>query len=234
MNFPTLKTSFFALSALAGGVVLTSPAHAGDSAKAVVPSSPVMTPAAVDSGFTFEGFGGLLFLGDLEGGDGSRRVDAGFDTGWLAGGAVGYALTPALSIEIEGAHGQADVDRLAFGGRGLGDFYGDVTLTQVAANLIYEFGPDNAITPYVGFGLGAGFLDADFGGAGNRFDDSDTALYYQFIGGVSVDLNPGARLFAEYRFGTMDEFELSSGGGAGVSFDELNAHQALVGIEITF
>ena len=149
------------------------------------------------------------------------------------GVALGNLLTPSLSIEVEGAYGQSDVDRLSVNGRNQGSADGDLGLAQVMVNVIYEFGPQQAISPYLGVGLGAGLLDGDLRYAGQRIDDSDAAFMIQFIGGVSVDLNPNTRFFTEYRYGLVDEFELSRGGSA-VRFDDLDSHQLLFGVEIAF
>jgi len=224
---PILKTTLLALLA---GAILAPLTDAGDwspSPKQVLTSTPV------DTGFYFEGFGGVLFLDDLSG-TGSANVAAEFDTGWIAGGALGYEVTPALSIELEGVTGEADLEGLAVNGIRMGSAAsGELTYSQVAVNLIYEIGPQNPITPYVGVGIGAGFADADFAYPGARIHDDDAAFLYQFIGGVKMDIGPRAELFAEYRFGSLDEFTLQRGGG-GVTFDELLSHQALFGVQIKF
>lgn len=193
--------------------------------------SSTATPA--DTGFYFEGFGGVLFLDDLENTGGGTQIGAEFDTGWLAGGTAGYRLTPALSIELEGAYGEADLESFSVNGIRQGGFDGDLGFSQAVVNLIYECGPQNSVTPYLGFGIGAGFADADFSYGSNHISDDDSALYYQFIGGVKMDISANAKLFAEYRYGTLDEFSLRHGSGS-IDFDELNAHQALFGIEIQF
>jgi len=227
---PSLLTPL--LFALVGGIFLAPGIRAGDyglpgkNAKDVLPEPPVET------GFYFEGFGGALFLDDLTG-HGSADVNAGFDTGWFAGGAIGYEVTPNLSLEIEGATGEGDLDSLSINGTPMPTFRGDLDYSQVAANLIYEFGPQNRITPYLGVGLGAGFADASFVYPGNRISDDDGAFLYQFIGGVTIDLGPRSEFFAEYRYGSLDEFTLQRAGG-GVTFDDLDSHQALVGVSIEF
>ncbi|MEX2580654.1 MAG: outer membrane beta-barrel protein [Verrucomicrobiales bacterium] len=224
-----LKTS---LLAFFGGILLSPAANAGDyyspSAK-----QQVLPPAPVDTGFYFKGFGGILFLDDIHG-TGSANIAADFDSGWIAGAALGYELTPALSIELEGATGEADIDALVVNGARIGAFSGDLDYSQIAVNLIYEFGPQNPITPYVGVGLGAGFADLDVAFPGTRFNDDDAAFLYQLIGGVNVDLGPRTELFAEYRFGSLDEFTLQRGGVGRVTFDELQSHQALLGVKIKF
>ena len=221
-----LKSS---LLALFGGVFFSPLANAGDYSP---PSKTIVASPPVETGFYFEGFGGVLFLDDITG-RGAAAIDAEFDTGWVAGGTLGYELTPSLSLEIEGASGEADLDGLGVNGIRQGAFSGDLGYSQVAINLIYEFGPDNRITPYVGVGIGAGFADADFAYTGGRVNDDDSAFLYQLIGGVKMDLSPRAELFAEYRFGSLDEFTLQTGAGD-VTFDELQSHQVAVGVQIKF
>jgi len=219
----------FALLAM-GSAALASASIAGD----YLPSgkNPLSAASPVETGFYFEAFGGALFLDDLSG-TGSAGIDAGFDSGWIGGGALGYQLTPALSLEIEGATGEADLDSLAVNGANVAGFSGDLTYSQATVNLIYEFGPQNRITPYAGVGLGAGFADADFVYPGARINDDDSAFLYQLIGGVKVDLGPRTEFFAEYRFGSLDEFTLQRGAGS-VVFDELQSHQVLFGVQIKF
>lgn len=228
-----MKTPLLPNLLLAGAISLLLPnaGIAGDS-YLPQPSSPIQT-APTSTGFYFEGFGGLLFLDDLSSGGGAR-VDAEFDTGWLAGGTLGYSLMPGLSLEVEGLTGEADLEGISINGNRSRSFSGDLGYTQIAVNLIYEFGPQNPITPYLGFGIGTGFADADLRYAGSRIDDDDAAFLYQFIGGVKMDIAPNARFFAEYRFGSLDEFTLNRTGGGGVTFDELESHQALFGVQITF
>jgi len=215
--------TLFTLIAIAG-VPLT---QAGE----IVP----VDPAPAIGGFYADGFGGVLFLDDLTG-TGSANIDAEFDTGWLAGGAFGYAFAPTnmgtFAVEIEGAYGEGDIDTLMVNGVNQSGVDGDLGLTQVAANFLYHFG-HGALQPYVGFGIGAGFVNGDFQYGGNAIDDDDSALYYQFIGGASLALSEMMSLFVEYRYGTLDEFDLVRGGGS-VEFDDLNAHQAIVGLSVKF
>jgi len=227
-----MKTPLLHHLLLVGGIslLLPTPGTAGEPASSHLPQPVHNAPAS--TGFYFEGFGGVLFLDDLSG-HGGARLDAEFDTGWLAGGTLGYALMPGLSLEVEGVTGEADLEGLSINGNRSRSFSGDLGYTQVAVNLIYEFGPQNPITPYVGFGIGAGFADADFHYSGSRLNDDDAAFLYQFIGGVNMDIAPNAKFFAEYRFGSLDEFTLGRSGG-GVTFDELESHQALFGVQITF
>lgn len=231
MKTPSPSLLIRSLPLLLGGAFFLSPVSAGEydpgfPAKQVLPATPI------DTGFYFDGFGGVLFLDDLSG-TGSANVAADFDTGWIAGGALGYHLTPALAIELEGATGEADLDGLAVNGIHRANASGDLTYSQVTVNLIYEFGPHNPVTPYVGVGIGAGFADADFRYPGAVINDDDSAFLYQLIGGVKMDIGRRAEFFAEYRFGSLDEFTLQRGGG-GVTFDELQSHQAVFGVQIKF
>lgn len=193
-------------------------------------------PVTPSAGFYAEAFGGVSFFDDLSG-TGGAALDADFDTGWTAGGTFGHAFAPGpmgyFAMEIEGAYGQSDLDGLAINGNTIQDVDGDLGMTQTAVNFLYHFDRGGMLVPYVGAGIGAGFVNADFQYPGVALDDEDAAFYYQFIGGVSLVLNEKTSLFAEYRYGTMEEFELDRAGGS-VVFDELAAHQAIFGVRIRF
>ncbi|MDF1754571.1 MAG: outer membrane beta-barrel protein [Verrucomicrobiales bacterium] len=216
------------ITVLFSTILLFSPVFAGEY---LPPAKGVTYSPPVDTGFYFEGFGGTLFLDDLQG-TGVADVSAEFDTGWLAGGTLGYQLSPGLSVEVEGATGGADLDGFALNGTNFG-YSGDLTYSQVAVNLIYEFRPRRMFSPYVGVGVGAGFADADFTSPAFRINDDDAAFLYQVIGGARLEITPQASFFAEYRFGSLDEFTLQGTGG-GVTFDELQSHQVALGFQFNF
>ncbi|MDF1812399.1 MAG: outer membrane beta-barrel protein [Verrucomicrobiales bacterium] len=224
----TNRKSRLSIAALFSTAFLFSPVFAGDY---YPPAKQVQYSEPVDTGYYFEGFGGMLFLEDING-SGAANVTAGFDTGWMAGGTLGYQFAPGLSIEIEGATGEADLDSYAVNGTNFA-YSGDLNYSQIAVNMIYEFRPNRIFSPYVGFGIGAGFAEADFVSPGFRIDDDDAAFLYQFIGGARLKINTNSSFFAEYRYGSLGELSLQGSGG-GVTFDELQSHQAVIGFQFNF
>lgn len=175
-----------------------------------------------------------------------------FDTGWVAGAAVGYTadifgFQPRL--ELEGAYRRHDVDEFGF------DFDGDDILAddefgggdgnlEVASGLVNAWFdvPVFGFRPYVGGGAGIAKVWAnDISGndtrlAGESFDDSDTAFAWQVGAGVGYDLTEDLTAFVDYRYFNVKD--LSFGGEGDFEDDDLdveyNTHNAMAGLRFTF
>ncbi len=114
---------------------------------------------------------------------------SGFDVnaGWLAGGQVGYAMTP---FRIEGEivhrrHGGDDVDLVVPGDPKQAEFVqrrekiSNVRGTGLFANVYYDFGAARTtrrLTPYIGVGLGLMRLDMNYAARSVRTSDRATLL----------------------------------------------------------
>jgi len=69
---------------------------------------------------------------------------------------------------------------------------GETGLLAVLGNVIYDIETDSTFTPYVGVGLGAGWIFAEGG--------NDAGFAYQGIAGAKVDLNENLAAFVDYRY----------------------------------
>jgi OOP family OmpA-OmpF porin len=124
-----------------------------------------------------------------------------FDTGWAAGGFVGYDFVgPRVEIEAlyrdntgttNGVLPIAGIGRLNYRGSA------GVQQTSVMANAYYDFFAHQAFTPYVGAGLGIAFVNSRFNGLTNS---SDTEFAYQAIVGVGYKVAPNLRLNLDGRY----------------------------------
>ena len=87
------------------------------------------------------------------------------------------------------------------------DASGDISTTYLFANAYRDFEFENLpVTPYVGAGIGIGFVEVDYNlGGESLVDDDDTLFAYQVMAGASYDVNEQVALFGEagYR-GTTD------------------------------
>ena len=182
-------------------------------------------PALSDdrSGLYIRGYGGLDWFEDT-----GTSV---FDTGWRAGGSVGYRFGEdslgALMVELDASYGESEVDTSKF-------FDGELGLATVAVNLIHDFDTGTRFRPYLGAGIGAGFLNSDITAGGRTLsEDDDAVLLYQFIGGLEVQMTERLSVFTEYRYVGLDDFSLSSGGSSFDS-DDFGGHQLLFGARISF
>jgi opacity protein-like surface antigen len=185
--------------------------------------------AASAHNFYIKGFGGaswpqgesIDFSGNavraLRSLGGSVNGDFDYDTGYLLGVAVGYAVTPNIAAELEYAYRSADVtvnltlsdgvDRERFRDEG------DVTSNAVMVNGLYRFDPMGAmgaVQPYLGAGIGG--VQVDFDG-----DTTNTVFAYQVMGGVSYAVNPSWNVYGELRWFATDGGEFSNDDGISAS-----------------
>jgi opacity protein-like surface antigen len=153
------------------------------------------------------------------------------DTGYTLGVAVGAAVSPNVSMEIEYAYRKAD---FTVTDRDEGDqANGDTSANAFMFNALYMFdgmGATGAAQPYIGAGIGAANVEMS---AGGQNFDTETLFAYQLIGGVDYKLNPNTSLYAEGRW-----FQTESGkfdGPATESFDgEFETFDVIVGIRYVF
>ncbi len=103
-----------------------------------------------------------------------------FNTGWVAGGALGYDFI-GLRVEAEGVY-RENTGTLAVGGFSAGFNFNEIA---VMGNVYYDFLAGSAIVPYIGGGLGVAFLNA---GALGQTRQS-TQFAYQGILGVGWNID---------------------------------------------
>ena len=99
------------------------------------------------------------------------------------GGGVGYQFNPNM---------RADVTADWAGDYGVAPG-ADMSTTTVLGNLYFDWANDSAFTPYVGAGLGYGWIDDTPSG-------SDSGIAYGLAAGVSMGLTDNIDLDVGYRF----------------------------------
>ena len=149
------------------------------------------------------------------------RAETELDTGWNAGAAFGYRYSSNFAAEFEYLYRSADVDYVKRNGIQITDD-GDLASTAFFMNGYYFFDSDNAVTPYVGAGLGyANEVDIDLGnGAGAGASDLEAdGFVFQLIGGIEYAISEHLALSGEARyFNVPSELDLSNGGNT-ISLD---------------
>ena len=186
-----------------------------------------------------KGFGGATWPSNFdttlkEDGEQIARPSFDYDTGHTLGVAVGAAVTPNISIEIEYAYRSADVaitDRDADDGSVLAN--GDTSVDALMFNAIYMFngiGASGAIRPYFGGGIGGANVETSVPGQNY---DADTLLAYQLIGGVGYELNPSVTFYTEGRWFQTESDRFDGPGGD--NFDgRFETFDLLVGLRYAF
>ncbi len=132
------------------------------------------------------------------------------DTGYTAGGALGYNLSRFLSVEGEVAYrsNEINIPAAAISGDD------DLNALSLMGNVVLKAPGASGFTPYAGVGAGGVRLAA--------VDESDVVFAYQAFGGVSKDLSENLSAGVEYRY--LDANEAAFGNAAGSFNTEYDSH----------
>ena len=85
------------------------------------------------------------------------------DNGWAAGGKLGYDFV-GPRVELEGLYRSNNgTGNVLFPG-GVANVRGRIDQVSVMANLLYDFMPTSAFTPFIGAGAGIAFVDSTIQG----------------------------------------------------------------------
>jgi OOP family OmpA-OmpF porin len=117
------------------------------------------------------------------------------DTGWAAGGKVGYDFV-GPRFELEGMYHSNTGTAVVIFPTGYANVRGRIEQASVMANLLYDFFPGATVTPYIGAGAGVAFVDANIQGCSLCL----TMFAYQGILGVGYNATPAMRISLEGRY----------------------------------
>ncbi|MEM6413436.1 MAG: P44/Msp2 family outer membrane protein [Pseudomonadota bacterium] len=187
--------------------------------------------------------------------------DTDFNTGFAISGAVGKYYGPFRG-EFEVAYQNAGVDThtgVSAGPTDLSGFdaavlisdrqqqlgvtvadlvadgQGDLETIFLMANAIYDFDLGSPIKPYIGGGVGVGFVNVDYvPSATTVIDDRSTQFAYQAMAGVSYAVAPAAEVFVGYRYRATTDVSVEANLFT-ADFDiENSASMAEAGIRLKF
>ncbi len=153
-----------------------------------------------------DGFAGLNFVNGYN----RHGLQIDYNAGYAIGGSVGYALSPFVRIEGEGAYRENSIDELWIKGTRL-SASGKIKKATLMANGFVNFPMiDEVFTPYVGLGLGGRWdretLAIDPVATNEGIYVFDKAVFrssgfaYQAIAGVTLFTGRKVETTAEYRF----------------------------------
>jgi OmpA-OmpF porin, OOP family len=117
------------------------------------------------------------------------------DTGWAAGGKVGYDFV-GPRFELEGMYHSNTGSAVVIFPTGYANVRGRIDQVSVMGNLLYDFFPGAMLTPYIGAGAGVAFVDANIQGCGLCL----TMFAYQGILGFGYNATPAMRISLEGRY----------------------------------
>ena len=170
-------------------------------------------------------FGGASFEGQSEFdgtfGGSAQSVDTDYDTGFNLGVGVGASIAPSIRAEVELSYFETDAETIFFSGNGPNaeiNVGGGLRATTLFANVFYDFVTGGSVTPYLGAGLGAAFVEQDLVyGPGVTVSDDDTVFAMQFIAGAAYDVTDSVALTADVRYRRLYDIESNRFNPAGVS-----------------
>lgn len=182
--------------------------------------------------------GGSFLLGDTASLNDGNRSDVDFSAGYAAGAALGYELTPNISLELEYMYRTGDVDSFSSAGFGSG---GDFASVIISANALYQFDGWQApvggrLRPFVGAGIGVTQeidFDVQGGTAAGEYSDSG-GLAFQLRAGANWEIDANWILSAEARYFDAGEPSLKADRGGRKLDASYNGLEALVGLAYRF
>lgn len=130
------------------------------------------------------------------------RTIADFETGFFAGGALGFDYADGIRTELEYRYASSNTEvRRFFEGDFEGGNFGisglpapgddELDAHFVFSNFYFDFYNSSPITPFIGGGVGGAFVDVGLG-------ERDAVLAYQGRAGLSVDIGGGFLADLEY------------------------------------
>jgi opacity protein-like surface antigen len=197
-------------------------------------------PAAADevnNGLYLELQGGASFWDDANvsvSGVGSGKVD--FDTGWTAGGAIGFRAFDWLRAEAHGSFRRADLDSVKVGSLHVSG-EGWAGTAAFLGNVYLDLPVPFPIKPYVGGGAGVAIFNADTNSNSVSIDDDDTEFAWNVMGGVFWPVWRHLELDLRYRYITSDDPTVDAdlfGFGNGKVKAEFAAHEVVGALRVVF
>jgi opacity protein-like surface antigen len=238
-----LNVNLFKLLAGAAAVALIAgtPALAAD----LIVDVPVDEPVAVaDMGWYLSVFGGAQWTSisaDDSSPPGGQFFDFDSDIGWQFGVALGANFTDNLRGEVELSSGAVGLSEVTIsGGPAPGPFDNDTyaitdgsaSVSYLLGNLWFDIDTGSGFTPYIGGGLGAGYVTAEGTAVGTPIDMSGWGWAYQVGAGVKIDVADNMALDLGYRYKAVVGAELEGGGDDAVA--DLGSHVVQVGLTFGF
>jgi opacity protein-like surface antigen len=114
-----------------------------------------------------------------------------------------------------------------------GKFKALFNVQTLQANLYWDIDTGTAFKPFVGGGLGASFIYADYTrGDGRSYDDKTTGFAWNAGAGIAYDLNESVTVDLAYRFAGFGHAEAKTQGSTTKNY--MTANEFLLGLRLNF
>jgi len=232
--------SKLALAATALTMISFSVASAADIGSGVIEMEPVPEPPAIGGGWYLRGdisydfdTSARVFLSTTS--SSSTSFESDFDDTWNIGAGLGYEFGDWFRADIT-----ADYRFPADWGAVTG-----LSVSTILLNGYATLGKFSGISPYVGAGIGAAYVNWDSfdfpdlaQATGPAAVDDDWRFAYALMAGVSFDLSEKLAIDTGYRFTSVDDGQLIGPGFIvfpGVAdYSDLHIHEFRVGMRYRF
>jgi len=151
------------------------------------------------------------------------------DPGFIVGGAAGLEFLPNWRGEVEVSYWEADPKSWTNAGFVGANLSGHVSSVNVLANVWYDIDLGTFVEPYVGGGIGVGFVDGRLStsnGVGLQFNGDDTGFAYQVGAGMKFPVSPMMDIDVGYRYRGVTDVQFAAGPGFGSPWnsDDIHVH----------
>ncbi len=176
---------------------------------------------------------------------GTESVVDAYDIGPATNLAFGYSWRDRLRLEVEGGYRSHDIEVFETSGavgEELAD--GQLSMSTLMVNTIFQFYPGSSLRPYLG--IGGGMTRADYkidtrtfcqrfvcGTVEERariLDDSDSTFAAQAIIGVDIAVTPRLHFTADYRYLLTGKFEMQARDGSALEIDTQRSNSVTAGL----
>lgn len=212
---------------LAAGLLAGGPARAADSVDEMGAEDLLSRAPAIEdtSGWYLRGDIGYVFneMPEASQLDFSPVMAPSIDDAWLFGLGLGVKLNDLLRLDVTVDY-RTEADLVA------GGLSASYSATTLLANIYVDFGTWHEVTPYVGAGVGAGYVSiSDIAFLGADIGDSDGwGLAWALMAGAAVAVGPNWQIDIGYRYLTLTDV-----GANKVDFEQ-SAHEVRVGARYLF
>ena len=141
----------------------------------------------------------------------------GIKTGAGFNHSIGYQFKNSFSTELEFSHKAGDFDSV---------LSGNVNSNSFLVNGIYSFNIRKYYTPYIGYGMGFAFHEANILGLGNN---EDRTIAYQLKTGIDIEFSRKLSLLVGYRYFTSNNPKFN-----GYFTAEVASHSIEAGVKFHF
>ncbi|MDA8231913.1 MAG: porin family protein [Magnetospirillum sp.] len=145
----------------------------------------------------------------------------------------GFALHGAIGHQYRQWRAEAELGWYR-GGAGTNDGQSDTASAMV--NAYYDFDTGTGFSPFVGGGVGLGWIDysnVNVAGLGS-INDNQVGLAWQLMAGLGYSLTDALMLYGDYRWFDIANVKMETAAGYQAKFADFGSHNVELGIRYRF